>query len=362
MESLIFFNLYMHNNEDKLIKIEILAFADSEYLNKIGCMNVEASSKSLSQNVVSGDLFVINILLDGTGILSIEPIESQIERLRQLVYNYNGEIHEPNYLRFRGDSQTIFEGQIKIWNIHHILFCTDKKPLRTELTLHCESSKNTKKKTLEDGSRFQDLTHKRKAQKGDTLQLMCYRNYGDVSYYLGVAKYNRLKDLINVEPGQEIIFPPMENLEKGPVPKHWRWIFWDINENIRNILNTKPGTRIWFPLFGCGITTYLFDNDALTTEYANLKNSIYDALLYFEPRIAVNLIDIKPKYPNKEISENNYLLIHMDYRLTGDYLLKHHNPESNLVFQFVPGGRFVRPIQSMKVYYFFKDQGSEFAY
>jgi len=45
---------------------------------------------------------------------------------------------------------------------------------------------------------------------GDSLPLMCYRIYGDSRYYIQIAKFNRLNDFRNLQPGTRISFPPLE--------------------------------------------------------------------------------------------------------------------------------------------------------
>jgi len=41
------------------------------------------------------------------------------------------------------------------------------------------------------------------------LPLMCQTIYDSPAYYLQVARFNNLVDFRNLEPGTEIIFPPV---------------------------------------------------------------------------------------------------------------------------------------------------------
>jgi nucleoid-associated protein YgaU len=55
-----------------------------------------------------------------------------------------------------------------------------------------------------------DLTHIRVVEAGDNLPLMCHRIYGDPAFYVQVARANKLENLMTLEPGRRIYFPPLE--------------------------------------------------------------------------------------------------------------------------------------------------------
>jgi len=65
----------------------------------------------------------------------------------------------------------------------------------------------------------------------------------------------------------------------------------DIAQSIRIIIGTIPGERLMFPKFGCGIRKFVFkSNDP--TQMTMLKDTVYLALLYNEPRIKVENIEV----------------------------------------------------------------------
>jgi nucleoid-associated protein YgaU len=53
------------------------------------------------------------------------------------------------------------------------------------------------------------LTHSRIVKSGDTLPLLSKEIYGNSAYYLQLAQANNLDDFRNLQPGQEIFFPPL---------------------------------------------------------------------------------------------------------------------------------------------------------
>jgi hypothetical protein len=44
---------------------------------------------------------------------------------------------------------------------------------------------------------------------GDTLPLLCFQIYQESKYYVEVARVNGLDDFRNLEPGRQILFPPL---------------------------------------------------------------------------------------------------------------------------------------------------------
>ena len=96
----------------------------------------------------------------------------------------------------------------------------------------------------------------------------------------------------------------------------------DIKQSIWIILGTIPGERIMFPEFGCGIIKRVFETrDA--TSMTILKDLIYDSILYHEPRIKSEDINIV----SDEIDRGK-LLVHISYRIIIT------NTRTNMVFPF----------------------------
>lgn len=99
-----------------------------------------------------------------------------------------------------------------------------------------------------------------------------------------------MKDKNNSFLGQGWAFPPAFNFERGTTELVENEK--DIEESIRIILGTIPGERVMFPTFGCPIQKFVFESDS-ETQKTMLKDAVYDALLFNEPRIKVEKIDIK---------------------------------------------------------------------
>ncbi len=99
----------------------------------------------------------------------------------------------------------------------------------------------------------------------------------------------------------------------------------DIRKSLEILLSTRLGERIMQPRYGCNLEDLLFNplNRTLKTYVTELINN---AVLYYEPRIDVEKIDITQG--NESEGE---LLILLDYRVRAT------NSRKNLVFPFYKG-------------------------
>lgn len=94
----------------------------------------------------------------------------------------------------------------------------------------------------------------------------------------------------------------------------------DIRESLRILLATAPGERVMHPTFGCGVRRMVFEQvtDSTLTE---LRDLIRRAILFFEPRITLEAVDI-------DASEIMNGLV--EVRL--DYTVRTTNARTNLVY------------------------------
>jgi hypothetical protein len=217
--------------DGKLTKMKIVGYSDANYTQNIGFFDVlfnptnitskreqqfstsnstnGSSAQTVTYKGVGPSNFDVVLFFDGTGIISKEPVKDQIKKLQELAYDFNGDIHEPNYLRVYWGTEFLFEGRLSSWDVNHILLNLDGSPIRSELSISLVASVSAKKKALEERKNSSDLTHIRFVKPGDTLPLMCHRIYGDSSYYIKVARENKLVDFRNLKPGDQISFPPV---------------------------------------------------------------------------------------------------------------------------------------------------------
>ncbi|ACE84848.1 GPW/gp25 family protein [Cellvibrio japonicus] len=96
----------------------------------------------------------------------------------------------------------------------------------------------------------------------------------------------------------------------------------DIHESLLILLSTRPGERVMQPNYGCGLKAHVFDS-LNESSYATIRDLIEQAVLFFEPRIILERI---------EIDDSDYmqgrLLIDIYYRVRAT------NNRYNLVYPF----------------------------
>jgi hypothetical protein len=152
-------------------------------------------------------------LFDNTGIIDgkakKEGVFDDVNHFRELLTKYQGSSHEPYHLKLIWGN-LIFKGRAIELDITYKLFNPDGQPIRAVARTKFKGSIEEKKRAAQENKSSPDLTHQRKVKAGDTLPLMCYRIYGDPSYYLDVAKLNDLENFRALLPGTDIHFPPID--------------------------------------------------------------------------------------------------------------------------------------------------------
>lgn len=149
-------------------------------------------------------------ILDGTGVVQLggPTVSERIEQLRKIVYNYDGDKHEPNRVRLLWGS-LIFFGRLTSLSVDYTLFKPDGSPLRAEVSMDFEDSTSPQEAQLIANQSSPDLTHIVEVSAGDTLPLLCHRIYGDCAYYPEVAALNNIESILYLKPGIKLRFPPL---------------------------------------------------------------------------------------------------------------------------------------------------------
>jgi uncharacterized protein len=115
-------------------------------------------------------------------------------------------------------------------------------------------------------------------------------------------------------------FPPAFNKIKGTVKSVSEEE--DIAQSLQILLSTRQGERVMQPGFGCNLDVMLFEPITITL-VAFVKELIQTAILYFEPRIELESIDI-----NTVEVHDGLILIELVY------LIRSTNSRYNLVYPF----------------------------
>ena len=96
----------------------------------------------------------------------------------------------------------------------------------------------------------------------------------------------------------------------------------DIKQSLEILISTSPGERIMNPAYGCGLKSLTFENIGETT-ITEIEELIERAVLFFEPRIDLNSVDV-------EVEDIYGGII----KIQLNYTIKITNTRSNIVYPF----------------------------
>lgn len=218
-----------------LVKIKVTAYKDAECTKQVDYIEafINPDTYSTSVKVKYADSKTIDnpnptkifaglgdetltlgkIIVDGTGIINtgkpFKDVYTYIQHFRDIVCKFNGGIHSTNFLKITWNKLS-FICVCTSFDVKYTLFKPDGTPLRAEITLSLSRSEDFSTKEKRASKQSPDLTHLRVFKAGDTLPLMCYRIYGDSSYYLDVARKNNLDNVFDIQPGTALYFYPLK--------------------------------------------------------------------------------------------------------------------------------------------------------
>lgn len=160
----------------------------------------------------------VEFMLDTTGVLidwkdpvalaQQKPLSAVVKELEDAVYTYVGDTHEPPYLGVEWGANS-FQGRLKDLNVNYLLFTSDGEPLRAKVTLNLLKFIDNKTQALMKNKSSPDLSHLVTVKDGDTLPALCLRIYKSTAYCTEVARVNGLTGFRRLEPGLQLLFPPL---------------------------------------------------------------------------------------------------------------------------------------------------------
>ena len=218
-------------------KMSIVSYSDEKFASKTGSYDLLINpdtythTYNIEYNNTTGqgmpsalmkfermgeETVAFKITFDGTGVVpgtsdgTSTSIKKTIDDFRNLVFKYQGQLHEPNYLQLTWGTLA-FRCRLKTLNLKYLLFTPEGEPVRAEAdvlfsghTAPAEAAKAAKTNSA-------DLSHLVTVKAGDTLPLLCHRIYGTSVPYPQVARINGLNGFRRIEPGTELLFPPIRN-------------------------------------------------------------------------------------------------------------------------------------------------------
>lgn len=193
---------------------------ENKFSNKKG---VGTSGATKNYIYSFSDKVSLDLVIDGTGVADFgiatligkgtASVAEQVDKFLNLCFKMDGKIHEPKFLKIQWGTGVLknFDCVLQSVDIEYTLFDKNGASLHAILKTTFIRDVAPGKLPFLEGKNSPDLSHTRVVRSGDTLPLLSKEIYGSSQYYLRLAQVNNLDDFRNLTPGQELIFPPLEN-------------------------------------------------------------------------------------------------------------------------------------------------------
>lgn len=162
---------------------------------------VQKPDGGLAGNLLSG------LAVPGLPSSKLDVVE-EFNMFKSVVYNYGSDTHSPRYVQLQW-GPLIYNCQLETMTVSFKLFKPDGTPIRAEADCTFHSAIDAATVAANENRQSPDLSHICTVKEGDTLPLLCYREYGDSKYYFQVAKANKLSNFKRLSPGMRLVFPPI---------------------------------------------------------------------------------------------------------------------------------------------------------
>jgi hypothetical protein len=178
------------------------------------------SGQSVTFKSTAPEELKLELILDGTGTMEgyykdykEKPVTKQLQIFKDAVYTFNGDIHRPKFLLIVWGSEIRYRCVLTNLDINFTLFHPDGTPIRAKLTASFLDYQSKEERLAKENKKSPDLTHYRKVDQSNRLDLMTFRIYNNPKYLLQVAKVNELTTIRTLNPGSELYFPPFNKNE-----------------------------------------------------------------------------------------------------------------------------------------------------
>ncbi|TDD96010.1 CIS tube protein [Flavobacterium cellulosilyticum] len=139
----------------------------------------------------------------------VETVEKEVGEFKNLLMGYDGETHQTAYLKLLWGGYSL-SCRLKSMDIEYTLFRKDGRPIRAKVRCVFKGTIDYKLMVAKENKNSPDLTHERTFKMNDTLALMSETIYLNNTFYIDVAKNNKLLSFRHLSTGQKIKFPPIK--------------------------------------------------------------------------------------------------------------------------------------------------------
>lgn len=233
-------------------KLKIIAYSDVKFEKELGTFRVPFNPVALNvklqinqveekavgvaegtqkQMSIPSQDFAFEFMLDATGFADSgsgiggalrkagkatkgdNDVPSQVEKLLKLVYTYNGDTHQSNYIKISYGTLLV-KCVLNTIDINYNLFAKDGKPLRAKVTMSFKTTGDPELQKIKMFKSSPDLSHIREIKQYDRFLNMSYQIYEDNLLYVQVARANNMNRIRENKTGDRILFPPIQDEKK----------------------------------------------------------------------------------------------------------------------------------------------------
>lgn len=150
----------------------------------------------------------IAVSLPGVNEVLKKPVYELVEEFKKLTYQMVKNEHRTTYLTLCwGD--LISDCIMQSADIEYTLFTPSGHPLRAKVRATFKEDCEETLRVRKEGKTSPDLTHLRQVGEAENLPIMSQSIYKDPTYYMQLARSNKLKHFRRLRTGQKLSFPPI---------------------------------------------------------------------------------------------------------------------------------------------------------
>jgi len=172
---------------------------------------IDSSSPSSKYNKTASERLSFDLIIDCTGVVDSSRVDlpAEIAQFSSVVYDYNGSIHRPNYIVIYWGKGLAFKCVLTSYDTTYTYFRPDGTPLRAKISLEFRSYIDLATLAKKDDKQSPDITHLVDLVEGDSLPQISQKTYGSPNYYVQIAQANQLNKFRNLQPGTQLMVPPL---------------------------------------------------------------------------------------------------------------------------------------------------------
>jgi Contractile injection system tube protein len=174
--------------------------------------SIDSSAPASKYSNTLSEKLSFELVIDCTGVVDSKRVNlpSEISKLSKVIYDYNGDIHRPNYVIINWGSGLAFKCVLVSFNLSYTFFKPDGTPLRAKIALEFASSIDAATLAKKNDKKSPDMSHLVVLVEGDNLPKISNQIYLSPNYYVQVAQFNGLNKFRRINPGLVLTVPPLK--------------------------------------------------------------------------------------------------------------------------------------------------------